>query len=78
MKNSLKWVFISILVALAVGCAGHGSDPIASREYPLRENGKTDSGTQSTLWGLWNCEMDSVNGPINIVPIRSAMFTANV
>ncbi len=64
-----------------LGCGGNGSDPIGG--IPDTMIATSDSGSASgsanrTLWGLWQCSMEPGSGQIDIVPLRTATFTANV
>ena len=71
---------ILMLTVLLISCSGGGS-PLA----PGVTDGLTQSraGTQNgnnsrVLWGYWNVVIDPASMDVEIVPLRNAMFNANV
>ncbi len=70
-------VQISVIFTLVflLGCSG-GPDPVCV-DPGLSGADRADISSRS-LWGLWHCRMDPGSGQIEVAPMRSAMFTANV
>ena len=65
----------------AFGCSG-GGDPSAPGLTPDMTLGAAGSPrgepTNHMLWGLWDISIDPLNQTCDIIPIRGAMFNANV
>ena len=67
---------IVILLAIASGCNGAGSP--TSGSLPSQLQSDSSPRLSRVLWGLWNCTMEPGSKEISVVPMRGAMFTANV
>ncbi len=67
-----------LTLTILLGCSGTGSPTIPQAE--LSDSSQTVSSVCSSqqLWGMWEISLDSENGVFEPVPIRGAMFQANV
>jgi len=80
-----KWfcVLTGVLLLLALGCSS-GDSPVMPNENsqdpqladPLRQS--SDSGSARILWGYYTVTIDGGKNEVDIFPLRSAMFNANV
>ncbi len=68
-------IILSLLIAC--GCSSGGDSPITPDISSSNANA-ADSGSSRMLWGMWNIQIDKPSGAIDIVPLRSASFNANV
>ncbi len=82
MRQFTHWGIAIILLSLFIlGCGNSGSDPIAGNTDNnfTQTYSKTDVNyTPRVLWGLWHCFMEPGSDRIEIVPLRTANFTANM
>jgi hypothetical protein len=88
MKSHFPLIItLGILIAIASGCTASnsplGSNPVGPD--PAMENSLNAASQQSTgahlnrtLWGLWQVTMAPGTETLEITPLRTAMFTANV
>ncbi len=71
-------VTVFIIASMAMGCGG-GADPVGVRPESSPAVQATDtSRSNHVLWGLWHCYMEPGGTEIEIEPLRTAQFTANV
>ncbi len=67
---------------IILGCSSGGGSPVAphANNDPAGSNMGQLSGGDSNhiLWGMWDCRIDPISGQVEIVPLRTANFTANV
>jgi len=65
-----------ILALFILGCSSQPSSQPASPDL----SGQAGNQVQSShhLWGMWQVEINSITGDIEIVPLRGAMFNVNV
>ncbi len=68
-----------IAIGLVLGCGGSSSpaSPGTGNTDLSQTFAVSDSGNRQ-LWGAWHCFMVPGSGAINVVPLRTAAFTANV
>ena len=78
-------MFILIMAALLPGCSGNGNPaaPQISGESQLELTGQParsyqSAGSNTTLLGFWEVAIDPVTLDVEIVPLRGALFTANI
>jgi hypothetical protein len=79
-ENRITAAIVAALLGLLIlGCSGAPSpvSPVTDAKDILTTPGIEDSGGRH-LWGLWECSMQPGSSAIDIVPLRTAMFTANV
>jgi len=70
-----------ILVVLLSGCTKGDNaalPDIEGGDEPLSTHELQDTGSSRYVWGLWHVEIDSPDGELRLIPLRSAMFNANV
>jgi len=68
------------LVTVLVACSG-GSSPVTPNTEINLTGSRSVSGSGAenrVLWGFWNVTVDPGAGTVEIVPLRGAMFNANV
>lgn len=72
-------MMLSITTLFLLGCAGGGNSPVTpgTQAQIGPSSPESDPGTRQ-LWGLWDCYMEPGGDTIEVVPLRSATFTANV
>ncbi len=75
-RNALIALALFVLGGLCTGCSGAGNPIVAGQDVSLQTSGTVDS--NRVLWGMWQCSVDPASGRIEVVPLRGAMFTANV
>ncbi|HEX9745927.1 MAG TPA: hypothetical protein VGB30_10925 [bacterium] len=69
---------IVLVLGFVFGCSS-GTSPVMPENTPDISSQRTVSGTDNThLWGLYEIHVDVDAGTIEAVPLRGAMFTANV
>ncbi len=72
---------VAASICIPVGCSGNG-DPATPPSLSEHSNGSTSAesydGYGRTLWGMWEVTIDGATGECDIVPMRGAMFNANV
>jgi len=81
MKRLILQALTLITVLILLGCSGGGSGT-----NPMLPDLSENTGQKSTrsadahrdLWGWWEVTIDPISKSVEIVPIRSAMFRANV
>ncbi len=78
-NSFLGFALTIIAIGLLLGCGGSSSpaSPGTSNTDLSPAYAVSDSGNRQ-LWGLWQCRMEPGSGAIEVVPLRSATFTANV
>ena len=76
---------IAILAAFSVGCSGNGNpaSPAIQGDVSQDLTGQPDrnfqsTGSNSTLLGFWEVSIDPDTLDVDIVPLRGALFTANI
>ncbi|HDS30183.1 MAG TPA: hypothetical protein ENN67_03980 [Firmicutes bacterium] len=75
MRNfMINAIIIFVGLLFFAGCSG-GNSPVTPDNGNL--SGVADSHGRA-LWGLWQCSMEPGSNEIEIVPMRTAAFTANV
>jgi len=78
MKNQvLTALALAMLTALGLGCA-RGTDPVGVNGDARLSYREGSSGSGRVLWGLWQCSMAPGSSSMQVVPLRTAEFTANV
>jgi hypothetical protein len=81
LRASLRLAFAAVAVILA-GCSGVGNPSSPAIENDLTAPATADSSglhTQShACWGFYDVAVDTNAGTIEAIPIRGAMFNANV
>jgi len=82
IKHAFSYAFILILTFSFMGCGGNGSSPVTgpagSPEMISLARDASVSGNSRMLWGFWDIVVDTRQGTVEAVPIRGAMFNANV
>ncbi|MFH1677115.1 MAG: hypothetical protein ABIC40_08830 [bacterium] len=77
----MKWsiVLLSVLITamFILGCSG-GSDPVQPSDSQDLTGQSSEQSSGKALWGLWHCYAEPGSSNIEIVPLRTATFTANV
>jgi len=78
-------ILIILLFLAAPGCSGNGnptSPQIPGESYPELTGQPARSyqsgGSNTTLLGFWEVAIDPVSLDVDIVPLRGALFTANI
>lgn len=66
-----------IAVLIGFGCAGNMDVDPVSPDLSADRGITTGSGGR-TLWGMWEVSIDRTTGAVDTVPLRGAMFNANV
>ncbi len=74
---SLMTILIALGLILGCGKGDYVTAPSADGGIMLTSQGSI-TGSNRQLWGLWHCYMQPGSGRIDVVPLRSATFTANV
>lgn len=71
-----------VTIFIALGCGGDGSSPVtappASPEMTSPARDVSASRNNRMLWGFWDISVDTRDGTVEAVPLRGAMFNANV
>jgi len=75
-RSFLVPITVLTLILLMVGCSGNTSSP-ASPDLTSDSRQAVTSSSQQ-LWGFWNITLDKETGEFTTVPLRQAMFQANV
>ncbi|MFH1676541.1 MAG: hypothetical protein ABIC40_05905, partial [bacterium] len=76
-RFSAIMVLILIIFVMTTGCSGNANNPIAPSDLSQTAAGDI-SGGQTHLWGYYEIEIDIPTQTVIAVPLRHAMFTANV
>jgi len=71
-QRRLIWTILFLAIFIMMGCSS-SENP----SQPSFKKSSTHSGNKH-LWGYWIIELDPVSHDAKIIPIRSAMFNANV
>lgn len=70
---------IMITLFAAMGCSGGGDNPVApTTDTGITEGGMHTGQTQTHLWGYYDVIMDIESMTVEAIPVRDAMFAANV
>lgn len=80
-RNYLCMLFTACLIFAMMGCSNGNTDPmgVIPSDYNLNSSQSSQvEGSSRVLWGMWQCSIDPASGKIDIVPLRTANFTANV
>ncbi|MFH1676310.1 MAG: hypothetical protein ABIC40_04720, partial [bacterium] len=77
MKKATIFISVLFIILSVVGCGGKSnpSTPDLNLQSGQSDAVKTDS---SVLWGIWDVSFNNATGNFDIVPLRTATFTANV
>jgi len=73
----IRYGFLTIILVTTIiltACAGT-SNPV---ESGLSGNSSPDASTNGNLWGYYDVAIDTASGAVEIIPIRTAEFAANV
>lgn len=80
-----RWTVLLVAMLVCVfavmGCSGGGGNPVTPSDTgPGMTAGTPTHGGQSQthLWGYWDVTIDVESQTVEAVPVRSAMFSANV
>ncbi|HEX9743849.1 MAG TPA: PKD domain-containing protein [bacterium] len=80
MYRPLHYLLVLVLLALVLGCSSGSNDPFTPSLTP-ELNTQADTVPQNSfkdLWGWWEVQLDVDNQTAEIIPMRGAMFRANV
>ena len=80
LRLGLPLVGITFLLTLLVSCSGGNSPLTPGPDNELTQHKVIDSATNESrvLWGYWSVNIDQSTGSVEIIPLRGAMFNANV
>ncbi|HDS29742.1 MAG TPA: hypothetical protein ENN67_01725, partial [Firmicutes bacterium] len=75
----ITWLYICLpgVIGILAGCFS-GQSPMAPSDDLFQTGAVSRDYAGTSLWGYWAVEIDPVTGIIDTVPVRNAMFTANV
>lgn len=76
MKITFNTLILLIALLLTASCAGSSPDPIGGDLSAERPAALNSNNTQ--LWGYYDISFDTQTNTVEAVPLRTAMFTANV
>ncbi|MFH1676791.1 MAG: SBBP repeat-containing protein, partial [bacterium] len=74
-------IIVPILAMVFLGCSMNGSagsSPVTPVETVLSGNSVDSTGSGSFVWGYYEIDIDIPTQTVTAVPLRHAMFTANV
>ncbi len=77
-----RTLLLAVLLAgmlAAIGCSDGGGNPVMPSDEPGHNRHRDRAGsTQTHLWGFYNVYIDIESRTVEAVPVRDAMFSANV
>ena len=77
-RTHINILLVGLLTFSLSACGGGGSDPLGINPSTPAAQSDAVGTSNRVLWGMWHCFMEPGTGQIQVVPLRGAMFTANV
>ncbi len=78
MRRSIIFASLLLPLMLALGCGGEKTPIAPDMNSPLTVAAESASATSRVLWGFYEVEIDPATLKVSVIPLRGAMFTANV
>jgi len=76
MKNFLVIIAALTIFSLTIGCGGQSGPVNVSSDQPVIQKSAADTSNR-TVWGFWDCFIDTATGSVQVKPLRGANFTVN-
>ncbi|HDS29903.1 MAG TPA: hypothetical protein ENN67_02540, partial [Firmicutes bacterium] len=81
MSNRISFLITTFIIMVALGCSSSDSSPTSPKMAGMKDSSPNSAevGHGSLIpWGVWEISIDPETGTVDIIPLRTLEFTANV